>query len=128
MLIISIFIGTELTAMKTLGQKFKILRQRHGYNQHYIAKILDISVPAYSKIETGLTDPNFSRIIEMAKIYDMDIRQFLNVGEADDIIAREVESLRLKIIDLESNIMRLQKKLIEVYEREDELLKKDKSK
>jgi len=113
--------------MKTLGQKFKILRQRYGYSQQYVANILGISVLAYSKIETGLADPSFSKILETAEIYQMDIRQFLNIGEADDILLRECEQLRLKIIDLESNIIHLQGKLITVYERESQLLKKNKS-
>lgn len=106
--------------MKTLGQKFKILRQKKGLNQKAMAELLDISIPAYSKLETGITDPNFSRIFQIAKIHNLDIRQLLNVGEEEKSEQqREIESLKQKIAQLESNVIRLQGKLIDLYDKED---------
>lgn len=85
--------------MKTLGQKLKTLRLRSGHTQKDVADMLDISVPAYSKIETGLTDPSYSRMIQIAKIYKMDIKQLLNVGEEKDDAEKNVESLKNRQID-----------------------------
>ncbi|WP_442587900.1 helix-turn-helix domain-containing protein [Pedobacter sp. AW31-3R] len=112
--------------MKTLGQKFKILRQKKGYNQKKMAELLDVSIPAYSKLETGITDPNFSRINQIAKVHDLNIRQLLNVGEEDKTEqTEELEFLRKKVVELEFSVIRLQGKLIDLYDREDLRKKKE---
>ncbi|WP_256005365.1 MULTISPECIES: helix-turn-helix domain-containing protein [Pedobacter] len=106
--------------MKTLGEKFKILRQRKGVNQKAMADLLDISIPAYSKLETSITDPNFSRINQIAEVHNITLRQLLDVGEED---ANEqtvlVDQLKSRIAELESTVIRLQGKLIELYDQED---------
>jgi transcriptional regulator with XRE-family HTH domain len=48
--------------MQDLGRKIKLMRQQNGWSQGDVAKRLDISVPAFSKIETGVTDINLSRL------------------------------------------------------------------
>jgi transcriptional regulator with XRE-family HTH domain len=107
--------------MKTLGQKFKILRQKKGFNQKTMAELLEVSIPAYSKLETGITDPNFSRITQIAEVHDMNIRQLLNVGEEDKSEqTEELEALRKKVGELEAAVIRLQGKLIDLYDKEDE--------
>ncbi len=112
--------------MKTLGQKFKILRQKKGYNQKKMAELLDVSIPAYSKLETGITDPNFSRITQIAKVHSLNIRQLLNVGEEDKTEqTEELDFLRKKVAELEFSVIRLQSKLIDLYDREDIRNKKE---
>jgi len=107
--------------MKTLGQKFKILRQKRGINQMGMAELLGISIPAYSKLETGITDPNFSRIQQIAGVHGIDIRQLLNVGEDQKTDEEgEIENLRKRIVGLEANVIRLQGKLIDLYDKEDQ--------
>ncbi|QNK63763.1 helix-turn-helix transcriptional regulator [Pedobacter sp. PAMC26386] len=106
--------------MKTLGQKFKILRQKKGLNQKTMAELLKVSIPAYSKLETGITDPNFSRIHQIAGVHGLDIRQLLNTGEDDKSeVGEENERLKQKVIELESSVIRLQSKLIDLYDKED---------
>lgn len=106
--------------MKTLGQKFKILRQKKGINQMAMAQLLDISIPAYSKLETGITDPNFSRILQIAGVHELGIRQLLDVGEEEKSEQEgEIDKLRLRVLELEANVIRLQTKLIDLYDRED---------
>jgi len=106
--------------MKTLGQKFKILRQKRGLNQMAMAQLLEISIPAYSKLETGITDPNFSRILQIAAVHKLDIRQFLEVGEEEKTEqAGEIEKLRLRVLELEGNVIRLQGKVIDLYDKDD---------
>lgn len=112
--------------MKTLGQKFKILRQKKGYNQKKMAELLDVSIPAYSKLETGITDPNFSRISQIGKVHGLSIMQLLNIGEEDKSEqSEELEQLRKKVMELEFQVIRLQGKLIDLYDREDQRLKKE---
>lgn len=106
--------------MKTLGEKFRILRQKKGVNQRIMADLLEISIPAYSKLETGITDPNFSRIEQIAQTHNLTIRQLLDVGEEG--LSEEQQTiltLREKVGELESSVIRLQTKLIDLYDKTD---------
>lgn len=107
--------------MKTLGEKFRILRQKKGVNQKTMADLLEISIPAYSKLETGITDPNFSRINQIAQVHELTLREFLDVGE-EGVSEQEqiVKQLKEKITQLESSVIRLQSKLIDLYDRDDQ--------
>jgi len=107
--------------MKTLGEKFRILRQKKGVNQKAMADLLDISIPAYSKLETSITDPNFSRINQIAEVHGLSLREFLDVGEegvSEHI--QVIEQLKDKISQLEASVIRLQSKLIDLYDKEDQ--------
>lgn len=107
--------------MKTLGEKFRILRQKKGVNQKTMADLLEISIPAYSKLETGITDPNFSRINQIAEVHNLTLRQFLDIGE-DGMSEQEqvVTELKEKIRQLENSVIRLQSKLIDLYDRDEQ--------
>ncbi|MNL01110.1 anaerobic benzoate catabolism transcriptional regulator [compost metagenome] len=106
--------------MKTLGEKFRILRQKKGVNQKAMADLLEISIPAYSKLETGITDPNFSRINQIAEVHNLSLRQFLDVGE-EGVSEQEqvITQLKEKISQLENSVIKLQSKLIDLYDRDD---------
>ncbi|WP_316814659.1 helix-turn-helix transcriptional regulator [Pedobacter nyackensis] len=107
--------------MKTLGEKFRILRQKKGVNQKAMADLLEISIPAYSKLETGITDPNFSRINQIAQVHELTLREFLDVGEEGASEQEQiVKQLKDKINQLESSVIRLQSKLIDLYDRDEQ--------
>ena len=57
--------------MKTLGKKIRLLRHQRSWSQEDVAKQLDISIPAFSKIETGITDVNLSRLEQIATLFGM---------------------------------------------------------
>ncbi|RZJ99331.1 MAG: XRE family transcriptional regulator, partial [Flavobacterium sp.] len=105
--------------MKTLGEKFRILRQKKGVNQKAMADLLEISIPAYSKLETSITDPNFSRINQIAEVHNLTLRELLDTGE-DDVNEETllIEQLKDKVSELESTVIRLQGKLIDLYDKE----------
>ncbi|TCC92755.1 helix-turn-helix transcriptional regulator [Pedobacter hiemivivus] len=107
--------------MKTLGEKFRILRQKMGVNQKAMADQLEISIPAYSKLETSITDPNFSRINQIAKVHGLTLREFLDIGEEGASEQEQlIQQLKEKITTLENSVIRLQSKLIDLYDREDQ--------
>ncbi|WP_285056877.1 helix-turn-helix domain-containing protein [Pedobacter ginsengisoli] len=106
--------------MKTLGEKFRILRQKKGVNQKAMADLLEISIPAYSKLETSITDPNFSRINQIAEVHKLTLRELLDVGEEGVSEQTQlIEQLKQKISELESTVIRLQGKVIDLYDQDD---------
>lgn len=104
--------------MKTLGKKIRLLRHQKGWSQEEVAKRLDISIPAFSKIETGITDINLSRLEQIAALFEMSVVALLtyNETEQDQKIASELESVNKKLMDRETEVIDLQKKVIELFE------------
>ena len=104
--------------MKTLGKKIRLLRHQKGWSQEEVAKRLDISIPAFSKIETGITDINLSRLEQIAVLFEMSVVQLLtyNEVEQDQKIASELENVNRKLMDRETEVIDLQKKVIELFE------------
>jgi transcriptional regulator with XRE-family HTH domain len=98
--------------MKTLGKKIRLLRHQKGWSQEEVAKSLDISIPAFSKIETGITDINLSRLEQIAVLFEMSVVQLLtyNETEQDQKIASELENVNKKLMDRETEVIDLQKK------------------
>lgn len=104
--------------MKTLGKKIRLLRHQNSWSQEDVAKRLEISIPAFSKIETGITDVNLSRLEQISKLFDMSVVQLLtfNDAEGQEKYTSEVEELTKKLQDREGELIDLQKKIIELYE------------
>ncbi|WP_426670902.1 helix-turn-helix domain-containing protein [Mucilaginibacter sp. McL0603] len=104
-------------AKATVGQSIKILRQRHGWTQEDVANRLGISIPALSKIETGVTDVNLSRLEQIADIYEITLLQLLNVfNEELEPVILNSDVLKKKVAEQEAQISALQRKVIELYD------------
>jgi transcriptional regulator with XRE-family HTH domain len=106
------------TSMKTLGKKIRLLRHQKGWSQEDVAKRLAISIPAFSKIETGITDINLSRLEQISKLFEMSVVQLLTFNdlEHDQTFINELEVVSKKLTDRETEIINLQKKIIELFE------------
>ncbi|UOE51799.1 helix-turn-helix domain-containing protein [Mucilaginibacter sp. SMC90] len=104
--------------MKTLGKKIRLLRHQKGWSQEDVAKRLDISIPAFSKIETGITDINLSRLEQIANLFEMSVVQLLtfNDNEQDQKFVNELETVNKRLMDRETEVIDLQKKVIELFE------------
>jgi len=104
--------------MKALGKKIRLLRHQKGWSQEDVAKKLDISIPAFSKIETGITDINLSRLEQIAILFDMTVVQLLtfNDEEQDQKFINELEVVNKKLMDRDAEVIDLQKKVIELFE------------
>lgn len=104
--------------MKTLGKKIRLLRHQKGWSQEDVAKRLDISIPAFSKIETGITDINLSRLEQISTLFEMSVVQLLtfNDTEQQEKYVSELEVLTKRLQDREREVIDLQKKIIDLYE------------
>ena len=92
-----------------IGKIIKKLRLEHNWRQEVVARKLAISIPAYSKIESGATDVNMSRLEEIARVFKINIVDLL----ANET-GKETESLSipLKLLaERENEIAILQQKI-----------------
>jgi transcriptional regulator with XRE-family HTH domain len=57
--------------MPAIGNKIKKLRELKGFKQEYMAERLGITQQSYSKLESDKTDVPFSKIEQLAEIFEM---------------------------------------------------------
>lgn len=104
--------------MKTLGKRIRLLRHQNGWSQEDVAKKLEISIPAFSKIETGITDVNLSRLEQISKLFDLSVVELLTFVDSEDQIKynANLEKTGKQLQEKETEIIKLQKKIIQLYE------------
>ena len=104
--------------MNTIGKNIRHLRQKNGWSQGEVATKLKISIPAFSKIETGLTDINISRLDQIAKLFEVSTLQIISKDDMNlhSNSLTDVTLLRERIANQEYEIIKLQKKVIDLYE------------
>jgi transcriptional regulator with XRE-family HTH domain len=72
----------ELKLMKlTLGQKFKLLRERAGGTAEETAALLKLAIGTYEKWEGDFVYPTDGQIAKLGKLYGMTYQEVLEVGE-----------------------------------------------
>lgn len=100
--------------------------------ESHVAARLEISIPAYSKIETGITDINISRLNQIATLFEVRAYDILCLP-SDNLITvsiHELSQCKNELADARQEISSLQKRLIHVYDETRHLLhsaKADKS-
>lgn len=104
--------------MNIIGKNIRHLRQKKGWSQGEVAKRLQISIPAFSKIETGITDINMSRLEQIAGLFEVSTMDIISrEGENPNALnSEELLALRGKLAAREEEIIKLQKKVIDLYE------------
>lgn len=102
---------------KTIGKNIRTFRHQHGWSQEEVANRLGISIPAFSKIETGVTDINLSRLEQIANIYEIDVVQILSMDtEEVEQQPTNLSIVQKRLVDREAEIVNLQRKVILLYE------------
>jgi len=89
------------------------------YIQHHLQNLTFGHLPtgAFSKIETGVTDINLSRLEQIANIYEIDVVQLLSADmEAIEHEPSNLSIIQKKLLDREAEIANLQRKVILLYE------------
>jgi transcriptional regulator with XRE-family HTH domain len=98
--------------MKNLGDKLRTLRQGKNWSQEDIAHELNLSLPAYSKIERGITDVSLKRLEQIGKLFNLTVIGLLSYGE------KNIDKSCKELLDeKDKEIMKLQKKVIELLEK-----------
>lgn len=104
--------------MNILGTNVKRFRQKMGWSQAITATKLNLSIPAWSKIETGITDINISRLIQIAELFETHIPNLIfPAGAGEEGVNLEIiKDLKDKIAASDSEIIKLQHTTIRLYE------------
>lgn len=115
----------EITKNYAIGQKIKLLRKFKNWSQQEVCNRLKISVPAYSKIEAGITTLTYSRLQQLVDVFETTMSDLttLKAEDAHSSQSKLVTELRLKIATSEAQIAKLQRTAIDLYE---ELEKREK--
>ena len=101
----------------TVGGKIRRMREDNKWSQQVIAEQLNISIPAYSKIETGVTDVNLSRLEQIAQLFNTDIAAlFTDEKIASPVISTEYTRLEKDLFEAEKEIIYLQRKVIQLFD------------
>jgi transcriptional regulator with XRE-family HTH domain len=62
-------------------EKIRTIRQSKNWSQDDMAEKLGMTASGYAKIEQGRTDNHFSKLEQIAKIFDMEVVELLAFGE-----------------------------------------------
>jgi transcriptional regulator with XRE-family HTH domain len=82
-----------------------------------MAKQLKISIPAFSKIETGITDLTLSRLKQIAELFGLTIIQLIMQGEESELkYSSELLAVQERLHQREAEVTALQKKVIDLFE------------
>jgi transcriptional regulator with XRE-family HTH domain len=110
--------------MKNLGKHIKQLRLQCGWTQVKVADQLDISIPAFSKIEAGITIINIVRLKQIADIFNVPVASLLNAEfhESQYTTDNRIKELQRSLSEKDDNILELQKKVIGLYEKQERLV------
>jgi transcriptional regulator with XRE-family HTH domain len=102
---------------KSVGKNIRAIRHQRGWSQEDVASRLGISIPAFSKIETGVTDINLSRLEQIANVYEVNVINLfaLDVEDTEPQVSN-LSVAQKKILDREAEIANLQRKMILLYE------------
>lgn len=104
--------------MKHVGQNIRTLRHKQQWSQAEVAKRLYISIPAFSKIETGITDINISRLEQIAELFEVSILEILS-RPGEKLVKFNGDELAIcedRLAHTEQEVIKLQRKLISLFD------------
>ncbi|WP_029284310.1 helix-turn-helix domain-containing protein [Pedobacter sp. R20-19] len=102
--------------MKRIGQNIKQRRVALGLSQADAAKLLNISTPAFCKIETGQTDLNVSRLLQIAETFNISVTQLLGENAVEHS-SEDITALKKNLLEKDEEINKLRKKVIDLYDK-----------
>lgn len=100
----------------SVGTRIREVREQQRRRQSEVAQLIGLSVPAYSKLESGITDINMSRLRQLAEVFGVTADSLVADTVKEDLLKRENEGLKVKLEAVQANCVELQGKLIKAYE------------
>lgn len=84
---------------KKIGRFLKELRREKNLSQEQFAEIMGVSNRSVSRWETGMNMPDLDILIEIAKYYDVEIKEILDGEKGVELMDKKVEETVLKVAD-----------------------------
>lgn len=96
---------------------FSVWWYNRRYNQD-VARLIGVFIPAYSKMETGVTDLNYSRIIQIPILYPLTPAQL--PGPEHDPLKKNsallLKNFQAQLGKKQQQLLELQSKMMLLYE------------
>lgn len=106
--------------MNIAGKRIRAHRHQRGWSQELLARKLNITVAGVSKIETGATDINLSRLEQIASVFGLAIVELIKEEGKDDTYIKALPKnssiAEQQLSAREAEVKKLQNKLIELFE------------
>lgn len=106
----------EKKNMNVISKNIKFLRQQRNWTQGHLAKKLGITTPALSKIEAGDTDLNFSRLNQIAGVFNVAPTELISTREEKNKHHLSIVQLKNELAKKDSAVIKLQYEIIRIYE------------
>lgn len=81
------------------GNFLRELRKSKGLTQEQLAERLNVSGRTVSRWENGMTMPDLDLLIELADLYDIDIRELIDGERKNDKMDKETKETLKKVAD-----------------------------
>jgi len=93
-----------MNTTRDLSTKLKMLREVHDYTQDYVAGVLEISQNTYSLLEKGETKITIDRLIQLARLYKMELVDLLKTNDQTYVNNVSNSSINSDNININNNI------------------------
>ena len=100
--------------LQKTGAFLKELRKEKEFTQEQLAEKLNVSRRTVSRWETGSNMPDLDLLIEMADLYEVDLRELLN-GERKEKMDKDMEDTVLQIAEYSSAEKERTTRIMRVY-------------
>lgn len=115
--------------MEKIIKKIAEIRSKKGFSYENMAHDLDLSTSAYRKIETGETKLTVERLVDISKILETPLDEFLEINSQKNFNQEIRENgTGYQAIDNDNiyyEYSEISKKLIDVYEQQIKELKEE---
>jgi transcriptional regulator with XRE-family HTH domain len=69
----------------SVNEKIRLIREAKGLTQEQVAEKLEVSPSTYGDIERGDNDPKLSKLQKIAKIFEMELPELVDLSEKGTI-------------------------------------------
>ena len=98
-----------------IGMFLKELRKEKELTQEQLAETLSVSRRTVSRWETGSNMPDLDLLVEMADLYQVDLRELLNGERTQKTMDKELKETVLKVAEYSNAEKERSAKVVRVY-------------
>ncbi len=106
--------GTNMDLQK-IGTFLKTLRKEQNLTQEQLAETLNVSRRTVSRWETGSNMPDLDLLMEMADLYQVDLRELLNGERKKESMDTELKETVLQVAEYSNEEKQRSARIIRVY-------------